>query len=344
MTDHVSRFEMPTGQYVYVRDLEAFTLNRRVCDEMVLIGDSYLGGVRAEDGHGWGYWLQQALDNTAYTFNNHGGGFVTGGNANSRWPGYTFAQVVGVAAQQVPDVDKIGAVVIAGGWNDHSQSSADVYNGAQQAIRAAYSAFPNAVVYTVPLSNYRTDLGSYSNVNYQIAWAARNNGSPCPEFSWLWLVGDMDTKSDDTIHPNSTGYRYQGYAIAAFMRGGDPIPDTRLGMGYEYGDGSRNSIRCGVQGGMCFIEGWVTGTGWSNNFKVGTLPYILTPTIDRDGSGPFYIPCMIIGTGLNDFTVLHIYPDGRMYCTTPKIAGAWPASTTELTLYIPPTSWPLGRA
>jgi lysophospholipase L1-like esterase len=340
---------MPTGAYVYVKDLEAFTLGRKVADEMVLIGDSYLGGVRAAEGHGWGYYLQQALGNTAYTFANHGGGFLRGGNANSRWPGKNFAQVVEIAAGEVPDASKIGAVVIAGGWNDHGADLNQIYTQALAAIRNAYRVFPNAVVYVVPLSNWRTDLGSYSNVNYQINQAAMDAGAPCPAYSWLWLVGRRETEySGDTVHPNETGYRYQGYAIAAFMRGGDPIPDARMGLGYGTGDGSTNVIRCGIQGGMAFLEGSVTGTGWSNNFLVGTLPYVLTPTIGDGTHNPIYIPCHIYGgsgeNAVNDITTLHIYPGGAMYCTTPKIRKSWPAASTELTLYIPPVSWPVGRA
>lgn len=343
MPNYVDNFVMPTGESVLMMDSEGRKNVKRRPKKAVLIGDSYSRGVGASDNNGWPYYLQQLTPDADFTLvGNSGAGFTVGGHSDGL-SGMKFIDQLEKAANDLgkaaADVD---SVICCGGWNDHSASYNNVVTAVTSFVNKAFELFPNAIVYVYPLSSNRIDLGSLSNTNYDIYIAAAQAGAVTSANSWQWLMDGDDNTASDGIHPNAVGYAIIGRRLMGEILGNEQAMSTRLGNGFTYGSGVSGTFRCCVQNGIAYMGGsFHMSSAPNGSTLLGTLPRIMWPDNQN-----IYIPCQYYqGSSNKDIVMLHPYGldsnyDGELYLTTP-LKGSWGSGETDV--YVPPTTWPIGR-
>lgn len=191
----------------------------------VLIGDSY-GVNTTRDGldiTGWCSRVKQTMGFTDYVctyYAQSGAGFVHGGADGN------FSHCLDVAYGLVEDAESITDIVVLGGYNDHSESAAEISLAIDAFIAKAKQLFPSAVVHV-------GFIGRRSSSAEQSVW--RNlfyvynvyTNAPCGHINNIeYACRAKQYFVSDGVHPNNDGQKRIANALCAWIRGGYTAVDA----------------------------------------------------------------------------------------------------------------------
>ena len=169
---------------------------------MVTFGDSYADATTPQNT--WPYWLHQYIPTlTLKNYAVSGAGF----NVDTR----TFINQINTAnTDGTLDKNQVKLAVLAGGRNDILNYS-NAKTKIQECVNRMITIFPNAQILIVPMlyddsyvpADTREKLAGLTNGAGEIT-----NHTPNAEtlkFAYIWLKGESNYISSDSIHPNQLG-------------------------------------------------------------------------------------------------------------------------------------------
>ena len=184
----------------------------------IFIGDSYLDGYTPDGGvDSWGVKLASfmGLDSDKYVISAKGGaGFYTESD------GVNFKTLLqGVTAFEKNSVTNI---VVCGGYNDNTQTAANIYNAVTTFLTKAKELYPSALVSVGMVGYNSASPGIRNNLRYNSLYAYQEAVGNAPNARYLPLVEyalNNSLMSSDGIHPNANGQVQIAIAVKNALTG-----------------------------------------------------------------------------------------------------------------------------
>lgn len=197
---------------------------------VVCIGDSYLAGWTPDgDFTSWGVYLAGLLGKTVgddfRIYSQGGAGFV------NTVDGRNFVNMLDEAAADLSAVaDRVGLVIVGGGFNDQYAAYNDILVRIAQFKSAMTARFPNATGFIADMAwsqqaaAYRSTAYNKAKVMRAYEIGALNNGLQSFSTCWRALIG-VDPAggkylASDDVHPIEAGHRSLARAIFSVLRTG----------------------------------------------------------------------------------------------------------------------------
>lgn len=184
----------------------------------IFIGDSYLDGYTPDGGvDSWGVKLASfmGLDSDKYVISAKGGaGFY------SQSDGINFkALLEGVTAFEK---DSVTNIVVCGGYNDNTQTAANIYNAVVTFLTKAKELYPSALVSIGMVGYNSASPGIRNNLRYNSLYTYQEAVGNAPNARYLPLVEyalNNSLMSSDGVHPNANGQVQIAIAVKNALMG-----------------------------------------------------------------------------------------------------------------------------
>ena len=227
--------------------------------KVFLIGNSYAAGTGSDQNHGWTYYFEQLTGCVATTVNQNGGDFISPGNSNADYTGYTYLQCLNAVFGSMPAADRMQYeyVIVGGGYNDRQYSG--VAAAVVTFVNRCRELLPNAKVWVIPLFPGRR-LTSVDEYNFGVDWvtgATEAGAASCSNtYNWFFGRPDLWYQSQVNVHLNDAGYQVCAKYMAALIDGWDGNTQTQDAPNATLASGMvTHGFRCFRKGDRVSIGG-----------------------------------------------------------------------------------------